>query len=106
MLLLYRTPPPFPFLRTQFLGIPRTADSNAINRIYKQRLFEAKSAEAKQAIEDAHGRIMMSMLTQRMKGGVTVGIRRGTPSPSRSVFGRLRLFRAAGSAGPEGHPVR
>lgn len=59
-------------LPLQLLGIPTNADSNTINRLYKQKLFEAKTDEQKAAIESAHSAIMMNLLTRRVKGGSPV----------------------------------
>ena len=50
-----------------------TADSTAVQRAYRKRLSEVKGDEAQQQrIEAAHSRIMMSALTSRLKGSVTV----------------------------------
>lgn len=51
------------------LGVPRDADSNAINRAYSQKKYAARGNDAlTQQIEAAHSALMMSALTARMKG--------------------------------------
>lgn len=52
------------------LGVPRDADSNTINRAYRQKKWDAKAdAEALQRIEAAHSSLMMAALQARMKVG-------------------------------------
>jgi len=51
------------------LGIDQDADTNAINRAYRQKKYDARNdPEASQKIEAAHSSLMMSALTARMKG--------------------------------------
>lgn len=56
------------------LGIPRDADGNAIQRAYRKKMSEVKGKDeaAAQRIEAAHSQIMMSALTSRLKGNVSV----------------------------------
>ncbi len=59
------------------LGVPRDADSNAINRAYSQKKYAARGNDAAvQAIEAAHSALMMSALSARMSGkGVSRDVR-------------------------------
>lgn len=58
----------------QVLGVPRNADSISIQRAYRKKVAELKGRDdaAVQRIEAAHSAIMMSALTSRLKGGVSV----------------------------------
>ena len=50
------------------LGLPGSADSDAVARAYRVKLREAgKDDAAKQRIESAHSSIMMAALTSRLK---------------------------------------
>lgn len=55
------------------LGVPRGADSNSVQRAYRKRLSEVKGNEAaKRRVEMAHSALMMSTLTSRLKGNISV----------------------------------
>jgi hypothetical protein len=52
----------------QVLGIPRDADTNAINRAYTAKKFAVRGDDAATArIEGAHSKIMMGSLSARLK---------------------------------------
>eukprot|EP00877_Chromochloris_zofingiensis_P008690 jgi/Chrzof1/4074/Cz13g19080.t1 len=60
---------PIRCLSRQVLGIPRDADSNAINRAYTQKKYAARGNDSlTKKIEAAHSQLMMSALTARLKG--------------------------------------
>lgn len=59
---------PIRCLSRQVLGIPRDADSNAINRAYTQKKYAARGNDSlTKKIEAAHSQLMMSALTARLK---------------------------------------
>lgn len=58
----------------KILELPRSADSTAILRAYRNKLREAKGNEnATARIENAHSQIMMSSLSTRLQGKSDVG---------------------------------
>ncbi|KAL4854407.1 hypothetical protein ACK3TF_004916 [Chlorella vulgaris] len=56
------------------LGVPKGADTNAVQRAYKLRMSEVRGRDeaAQQQIEAAHSAIMMAALSSRLKGNVSV----------------------------------
>lgn len=55
----------------QVLGVPKGADTNAVQRAYKLRMSEVRGRDeaAQQQIEAAHSAIMMAALSSRLKVG-------------------------------------
>lgn len=79
----------------QILGIDTDADTNAINRAYRQKKYDARNdPEASQRIEAAHSSLMMSALTARMK------VSRG-PSLARLIIFADMLTHTSMDAGKE-----
>ena len=61
------------------LGVSSAADSDAINRAYKNKLKAAGGdATQKRAIEEAHSSILMSGLTSRLRVCASCYVRTGT----------------------------
>jgi DNA polymerase delta subunit 1 len=58
------------------LGLPANANSEAIQRAYRLRMSELKKGSNNDAeiqrVEAAHGRLMLSAFSARLKGGVKV----------------------------------
>ena len=63
-------------LALQVLGLPANANSEAIQRAYRLRMSELKKGSNNDAeiqrVEAAHGRLMLSAFSARLKGGVKV----------------------------------
>ena len=65
------------------LGVSSAADSDAINRAYKNKLKAAGGdATQKRAIEEAHSSILMSGLTSRLRVSGCVRTGTGLLSPA------------------------
>ncbi|KDD74359.1 hypothetical protein H632_c1372p0 [Helicosporidium sp. ATCC 50920] len=55
------------------LGVPADSDSETIRKTYKRRLAETRDdPRARQAIEDAHSRLVMAALSSRLSGKMKV----------------------------------
>ncbi|KAL4446293.1 hypothetical protein ABPG77_003100 [Micractinium sp. CCAP 211/92] len=77
----------------QVLGIPRNADSNAIQRAYRKKMSENKNNEAAmQRLEAAHSQIMMAALTSRLQAAHPLLSMHPTAAPRRATVEKDVLY--------------
>lgn len=81
--------------RPQVLGLPDGADFDAVNRVYRKLMYDAKRANDKdrmEAIEAAHSVLMTRFMMQRIQSGANRSVAQADTAPLLPWRPRLLLW--------------